>query len=158
MLRISIDIEELRVAVVEFRPGDTLTIICPLVHETPFGTKKIESNFELSYEDLLRRLEAQSQGGKTRKLGTNGTRFSRMVSLSFHALHKGTWATGASIDRRNVFAHLIDHFQALQSVDYSDITTVAKKSLCTLQNSSDILTPAQKRQLQEMLDALGLSS
>ncbi len=144
-------------AVVEFRPGDILTIICPLVHETPFGTKEIESNFDLSYEDLLRRLGAQSQGGKTRKSGTSGTRFSRMVSLSYHALHKGKWATGASIDRRDVFTHLVEHFQTLHSGDYSDITTVAKKSLCTLQNSSDILTPPQKHQLQEMLHTLGLS-
>ena len=143
-------------AVVEFRPGDILTIICPLIHETPFGTKELESSFELTYENLIRRLEALPQGGKTRKSGTRGARFSRMVSLSFHALHKGKWATGASIDRRNVFTHLMEHFQALQIEDYLDVTPVAKESLCTLQNSSDILTPTQKYQLQDMLNSMGV--
>lgn len=144
-------------AVVEFRPGDTLTIICPLVHETPFGTKEIESNFALSYEELLRRVEGQTANNKTRKSATKGARFSRMVSLSFHALHKGKWATGASIDRKNVFAHLVEHFEALQPQDYRDITAVAKKSLCTLQDSAHILTASQKSSLHNMVQAIGLS-
>ena len=141
-------------AAVEFRPGDMLNIVCTMVHETPLGAKAVESNFELSYEDLLRRLGARS--GKARKSGTQGARFSRMVALSVHALRKGTWATGASIDRRNVFANMVAYFRALTPQDYGDVTKVAKGSLLHLHETSTILKPKQREELVDILRAFDL--
>ena len=73
---------------VELRPGDTLNIVWKSVQDTPLGQREIESNFEFSYDELVSRLKGKSSAGKSRKSGTEGARFSRIVALSTNALKK----------------------------------------------------------------------
>jgi len=141
------------VASVEFRPGDTLNIVWTLVHETPFGTKEVESTYALSYEELLQRMGATTKG---RKPSGKGGHFSRVVSLSAHALRKGTWTSGAAIDRSDVFLALVEHFHTLQSEDYGKISKAARRSLLALYEGAELLEGLQKVELEKILVTLGL--
>src|SRR5205085_3311908 len=119
-------------ASVELRPGDTLNIIWTSVQDTPLGVKEVESKFAYSYEDLLAKLKAKGRAGKSRRSGTNGARFSRIVALATNALRKGKWSTGADINRDEVFGKLMKKFHELDDVEYANITANAKESLVTL--------------------------
>src|SRR5476651_787596 len=119
-------------ASVELRPGDTLNIIWSSVQDTPLGVKEVESKFAYSYDELLLRLKAKGRAGKSRRSGTSGARFSRIVALATNALRKGKWSTGADIDRDEVFAKLMKKFGELDQVEYANITGNAKQSLVAL--------------------------
>ncbi len=86
-------------ASVELRPGDTLNIVWSSVQDTPLGTKEVESSFAFSYEELLQRLKARGQAGKSRRSGTVGAKFSRFVALATNAIRKGKWSTGADLTK-----------------------------------------------------------
>src|SRR5476651_1280999 len=109
-------------ASVELRPGDTLNIVWTSVQDTPLGVKEVESSFAFEYDELLTRLRAKGRAGKSRRSGTNGARFSRIVALATNALRKGKWSTGADIDRDEVFFKLITRFKELDAVEYANIT------------------------------------
>lgn len=143
-------------ASVELRPGDTLNIIWSSVQDTPLGVKEVESKFAYSYEELLARLKAKGRAGKSRRSGTNGARFSRIVALATNALKKGKWSTGAEIDRDEVFAKLMRKFGELDAVEYANITANAKQSLVLLYQSKNILKVPQKKDLKDAVDAIGL--
>lgn len=143
-------------ASVELRPGDTLNIIWSSVQDTPLGVKEVESKFAYSYDDLLARLKAKGRAGKSRRSGTSGARFSRIVALATNALRKGKWSTGADIDRDEVFAKLMHKFGELDSVEYANITSNAKTSLVALYQSKNILKVPQKKDLKDAIDAVGL--
>ena len=143
-------------ASVELRPGDTLNIIWSSVQDTPLGVKEVESKFAYSYDDLLTRLKAKGRAGKSRRSGTSGARFSRIVALATNALRKGKWSTGADIDRDEVFAKLMRKFGELDAVEYANITANAKQSLITLYASKNILKAPQKKDLKDAIDAVGL--
>ncbi len=143
-------------ASVELRPGDTLNIIWSSVQDTPLGVKEVESKFAYSYDDLLARLKAKGRAGKSRRSGTSGARFSRIVALATNALRKGKWSTGADIDRDEVFAKLMRKFSELDAVEYTNITVNAKTSLVTLYQSKNILKVPQKKDLKDAIDAIGL--
>jgi len=143
-------------ASVELRPGDTLNIIWSSVQDTPLGVKEVESKFAYSYEELLARLKAKGRAGKSRRSGTNGARFSRIVALATNALKKGKWSTGAEIDRDEVFAKLMRKFNELDSAEYANITANAKQSLVLLYQSKNILKVPQKKDLKDAVDAVGL--
>lgn len=144
-------------ASVELRPGDTLNIIWSSVQDTPLGVKEVESKFAYSYDELLTRLKAKGRAGKSRRSGTSGARFSRIVALATNALRKGKWSTGADIDRDEVFAKLMKRFGELDNTEYANITANAKESLVQLYLSKNILKPQQKKDLKDAIDACGLT-
>lgn len=144
-------------ASVELRPGDTLNIIWSSVQDTPLGVKEVESKFAYSYDELLTRLKAKGRAGKSRRSGTNGARFSRIVALATNALRKGKWSTGADIDRDEVFAKLMFRFNELDPSEYANITANAKQSLLALYQGKTALKAPQKKDLKDVVDAVGLS-
>ncbi len=140
---------------VELRPGDTLNIVWTSVQDTPLGPKEMESNFQFTYDELLGRLRSKGKNGKSRRSGTDGARFSRIVALAVNAMKKGKWSTGADIDRDEVFDKLIRKFKKLPSKEYANITNNAKVSLRLLsENSKAILKPNQRQALIEMILAI----
>ena len=74
-------------ATVELRPVITSASFGSQ-QETPLGVKEIESNFNFSYEELITRLNGKSKPKKSKKSGTEGAKFSRIVALSANALKK----------------------------------------------------------------------
>lgn len=143
-------------ATVELRPGDTLNIIWSSVQDTPLGVKEVESKFAYSYDELLTRLKAKGRAGKSRRSGTNGARFSRVVALATNALKKGKWSTGADIDRDEVFDKLLRKFKELDAPEYANITGNAKQALVAMYNNKAILKPNQKKELKDAIEAIGL--
>ncbi len=138
-------------ASVELRPGDTLNILWSSVQDTPLGQQQVESSFALSYDELVTRLKSKGQAGKSRRSGTEGARFSRVVALAVNAMRKGKWSTGADIDRNIVFAKLLKKFGELAPGEYKNITANARRSLNKLYKSTNVLTPKQKPELENML-------
>lgn len=145
-------------ATVELRPGDTLEIIWTSLQDTPFGAKEVESSFAFSYDELLAKLKAKGRAGKSRRSGTDGARFSRVVALATNALKKGKWSTGADIDREEVFNKLMNRFNSLDEDEYSNITMNAKKSLYQLLNGKSVLSSEQLAKLKQAVEAVGISS
>lgn len=143
-------------ASVELRPGDTLNIVWTSVQDTPLGTKEVESSFAFSYEDLLARLKAKGRAGKSRRSGTSGARFSRIVALATNALRKGKWSTGADIDRDEVFNKMIARFNDLDDTEYNNITGNAKESIQKLYENGKYLKPDQRKSLKDMIDSIGI--
>lgn len=145
-------------ASVELRAGDTLNIVWTSVQDTPLGVKEVESSFAFSYEELLTRLKTKGRLNKSRRSGSDGARFSRIVALSSNALRKGKWSTGADIDRSEVFAKLIGKFNDLDSSEYVNITSNAKKSISTLYEANQYLDESQRQQLSAMAQSIGLET
>ncbi len=143
-------------ASVELRPGDTLNIIWSSVQDTPLGVKEVESKFAYSYDELLAKLKAKGRAGKSRRSGTSGARFSRIVALATNALRKGKWSTGADIDRDEVFTKLLFRFGELDAAEYPNITANAKDSILALYGSKTILKAQQKKELKDVVEAIGL--
>ncbi|MCX6104370.1 MAG: hypothetical protein NTY08_00880 [Proteobacteria bacterium] len=143
-------------ASVELRPGDTLNIIWSSVQDTPLGVKEVESKFAYSYDELLTRLKAKGRAGKSRRSGTSGARFSRVVALAANAMRKGKWSTGADIDRDEVFTKLMSRFAELDASEYGNITVNAKQSLIALYHSKAILKGNQRKDLKDAIEAIGL--
>jgi hypothetical protein len=141
-------------ASVELRPGDTLNIVWTSVQDTPLGLKEVESSFAFSYDELLMRLKSKGRAGKSRRSGTSGARFSRIVALSTNALRKGKWSTGADIDRDEVFNKLMEKFEDLDQMEYANITANAKESILALYKNGTYLKTEQKKILKEMVDAI----
>jgi hypothetical protein len=143
-------------ATVELRPGDTLNIVWTSVQETPLGVKEVESSFAFSYDELLVRLKAKGRTGKSRRSGTSGARFSRIVALATNALRKGKWSTGADIDREEVFGKLMSRFGELEAAEYANITPNAKQSLANLYKNNKNLSPEQRLQLKDAVERAGI--
>lgn len=143
-------------ASVELRPGDTLNIVWSSVQETPLGTKEIESSFAFSYEELLQKMRAKGRAGKSRRSGTNGARFSRIVALATNALRKGKWSTGADIDREEVFEKLMQRFNDLDPSEYANITGNARQSLLGIYESKAVLKANQRKELKDAVTSIGL--
>lgn len=144
-------------ASVELRPGDTLNIVWSSVQDTPLGTKEVESSFAFSYEELLQRLKARGQAGKSRRSGTVGAKFSRFVALATNAIRKGKWSTGADIDKGEVFVKLLERLAVLSVYDAKDLTENARQSLVELYDNKSTLDQAQRSQLKLILDTLSIS-
>jgi len=142
-------------ASVQLRPGDTLNIVWTSVQETPLGMKEVESNFAFTYEELLARLKAKGRVGKSRRSGTDGARFSRIVALDTNAMRKGKWSTGADIDRDVVFNKLMRKFNELENHEYANITANAREALAGLHESKH-LKPNQKKELKTALDSASI--
>ncbi len=143
-------------ASVELRPGDTLNIVWSSVQDTPLGVKEVESSFAFTYDELLSRLRTKGKVGKSRRSGTSGARFSRIVALASNAIKKGKWSTGAEISRTEVFSKLVQRFKELNPAEYVNITENAKESLVGLHESEGILKKNQKSELREILKSLEL--
>lgn len=143
-------------ASIDLRQGDTLNIVWSSVQDTPLGVKEVESSFAFTYDDLLTRLRTKRKIGKSRRSGTNGARFSRVVALACTALKKGKWSTGAEISRTKVFSKLLARFKELGPLEYANITENAKKSLSELYDSEDLLKKNQKADLKGVVEVLGL--
>jgi hypothetical protein len=137
---------------VELRPGDTLNIVWTSLQVTPLGVKETESKFAFTYEDLLSKLRSKTAQGKSRRSGTEGARFSRIVALATNALIKGKWSTGADIDRNEVFDRLKRKFSKLDPLEYVNITENARTSLQEIYKS-DILTSEQKEAIRPLLES-----
>lgn len=136
---------------VELRPGDTLNIIWSSVQDTPLGLREVESNFAFTYDELLTKLRAKGRAGKSRRSGTDGARFSRVVALATNAMRKGKWSTGADIDREEVFGRMMNRFKDLKDGEFTNITSNARDSLIELFDSK-LLKPQQKKELKDILD------
>lgn len=136
---------------VELRPGDTLNIVWSSVQDTPLGLREVESNFAFTYEELLTKLRAKGRAGKSRRSGTDGARFSRVVALATNAMRKGKWSTGADIDRDEVFGRMMNRFKDLKDGEFTNITGNARESLIELFESK-LLKPQQKKELKDILD------
>lgn len=143
-------------ASVELRPGDTLNIVWTSVQDTPLGTKEVESSFAFGYDELLARLRSRGRAGKSRRSGTEGARFSRIVALATTALRKGQWSTGAEIDRSEVFAKMMERFEALGRGEYANITANAREAMLALYRNEKALDAEGKRRLKGALDLMGL--
>lgn len=144
-------------ATVSFRPGDTLNIVWSALHQTPLGAQEIESSFSFSYSELLERLRSASDG-RSRRSGSEGARFSRVVALATNAIHKGHWSTGASIDRSEVFSRMMAQYKELDKREHVNVTANARRSLARLYKSSggSSLNNRQRRELKDMIDAIGI--
>ena len=142
--------------IVDFRPGQTLNIIWTSVQDTPLGYKEVESSFAFPYEELLARLKAKGKAGKSRRSGTDGAQFSRVVSLSTNAIRKGKWSTGADIEKAEVFAKLKKRFEDLDPSEYPNITENACNSLKKLYASDNGLPAKEQQELASMLDLIGI--
>lgn len=142
-------------AIVEFRPGDTLNIVWSSLQDTPLGRMDVESSFSYPYDELLRRL--RSKGGKdgSRRSTSPGAKFSRVVALAAGALRNGKWSTGAHIERDDVFSKLMVRFDDLDESEYRNITKNAKRSLNGLLEDKGILKPSQRKELNSALLAIG---
>ena len=140
---------------VELRPGDTLEIIWTSLQETPLGSKEVESSFAFSYEELLSKLKSKGRAGKSRRVGSDGARFSRVFALATNALRKGKWSTGADIDREEVFTKLVARFKKLEVEEYGNITGNAKQSLLHLYQGDSVLNPDQLAIVKKIVDAVG---
>jgi hypothetical protein len=136
---------------VELRPGDTLNIVWSSVQDTPLGLREVESNFAFTYDELLAKLRSKGRAGKSRRSGTDGARFSRVVALATNAMRKGKWSTGADIDRDEVFDRMMNRFKDLKDHEFTNITGNARDSLIELFESK-MLKPQQKKELREILD------
>lgn len=143
-------------ASVNLRPGDTLNIVWTSVQETPLGVKEVESNFEFTYDDLLAKLKSKGRMGKSRRSGTNGARFSRIVALATNALVKGKWSTGADIERSEVFESFMQKFDELDATEYPNITANARKSLQNLYSKRSVLKAEEQKRYVNMLTLIGL--
>jgi hypothetical protein len=143
--------ENMTMANVELRPGDTLNIVWSSVQDTPLGLREVESNFAFTYDELLTKLRAKGRAGKSRRSGTDGARFSRVVALATNAMRKGKWSTGADIDRDEVFGRMMNRFKDLKDGEFTNITGNARESLSELYESK-LLKPVQKKDLREILD------
>lgn len=141
-------------ASVEFRPGDTLNIVWTSTQNTPLGVREVESSFAFSYDELLSKLRTDASGHKSRRSGTDGARFSRVVALSTNALRKGKWSTGADIDRDEVFEKMMAKFSELESFEYENITPNARRALSKLQEQRSHLSPKQSEDLNLMIKAI----
>jgi hypothetical protein len=144
-------------ASVELRPGDTLNIIWTSVQDTPLGLKEVESSFAFEYDELLARLRAKGRSGKSRRSGTNGARFSRIVALATNAMRKGKWSTGADIDRDVVFGKLMAKFNELAPTEYANITSNAKSALMNLYKNNRQMKTNQRKDLKTAIDAIGIA-
>ena len=141
-------------ATVSLRPGDTLNIVWSALHQTPLGTQEIESSFSFSYNELLSRLQSDGDG-RSRRSGSEGARFSRIVGLATNAIQKGLWSTGARIDRNQVFKRMLASYKELDQREHANITTNARRSLWRLyRNGGSVLDVQQRRHLKEILDAI----
>lgn len=136
-------------ASVEFRRGDTLNFLWTSVQKTPFGTKEVQSTFQFTYDELMDKLGARP--GKSRKSGTEGAKFSRVVALAANAIKKGKWSTGADIDRKIVFDKLIENFEELDANEHKNITSNAFESLESIYKHKSLLTSGQKKILKSTL-------
>jgi hypothetical protein len=143
---------------VELRPGDTLNIVWTSVQDTPLGVREVESSFAFDYDELLARLRAKGRAGKSRRSGTAGARFSRVVALATNAMRKGKWSTGADIDRDIVFDKLLSKWRELAANEYANITSNAKEAMVNMYKNSRVLKPAQRKELKDALDAMGLQA
>ena len=142
-------------ATVSFRPGDTLNIVWSALHQTPLGAQEIESSFSFSYNELLSRLRSDGDG-RSRRSGSEGARFSRIVALATNAIQKGRWSTGARIDRNQVFNRMLANYKALDQREHANITANARRSLWRLYRSGGgVLDVRQRRSLKEIIDAIG---
>jgi hypothetical protein len=142
---------------VELRPGDTLNIVWTSLQVTPLGVKETESKFAFTYEDLLSKLRSKTAQGKSRRSGTEGARFSRIVALATNALIKGKWSTGADIDRNEVFDRLKRKFSKLDPLEYVNITENARTSLQEIYKS-DILSNEQKEAIRPLFESARLKT
>jgi hypothetical protein len=142
---------------VELRPGDTLNIVWTSLQVTPLGVKETESKFAFTYEDLLSKLRSKTAQGKSRRSGTEGARFSRIVALATNALIKGKWSTGADIDRNEVFDRLKRKFSKLDPLEYVNITENARASLQDI-FKSDILSSEQKESIRPLFESARLKT
>ena len=120
--------------------------------------QEVESSFAFTYDELHTRLRAKGRAGKSRRSGTDGARFSRIVALATNALRKGKWSTGADIDRSEVFGKLMKRFNMLEAGEYKNITGNAKEALVKLYKQGNYLKPEQKKILKDALDAAGLEA
>ena len=143
---------------IELRPGDTLNIVWTSVQDTPLGVKEVESSFAFTYDELLARLRTKGKAGKSRRSGTDGARFSRIVALSTNALKKGKWSTGADIDRSEVFDKLIKKFNELDETEYANITFNAKEALVNFYKDGKFLQPNQRKELKNAIDVIGINA
>lgn len=141
-------------ASIELRPGDTLNIVWKSLQDTPIGKREVESSFAFSYDELVQRLRAKTKIAKSRRSGTDGARFSRMVALATNALRKGTWSTGAEIDRSEVFNKLLQRFHELPKEQYPHITPHATQALKELALNATYLSPSQKTKLAQTVALL----
>lgn len=144
-------------ASVELRPGDTLNIVWTSVQDTPLGVKEVESSFAFEYDELLARLKTKGRTGKSRRSGTDGARFSRIVALATNALKKGKWSTGADIDKEEVFEKLMSKFNELEPSEYTNITSNARVSIKGIHNTPGILSGDQEKEFKAMVEAIGLA-
>lgn len=143
-------------ATVSLKPGDTLNIMWSALHRTPFGTQEVESSFKFTYDELMARLCTKGGYNRSRRTGSEGARFSRVVALATNAIRKGKWSTGATINREKVFDSMISQYRNLDASEYPNITRNARKSLQNLCRDGAVLNARHRRELGIMMDALSL--
>jgi hypothetical protein len=140
---------------VELRPGDTLNIVWSSTQETPLGNQEVESSFTYTYDELVAKLRAKGKPGKSRKSGTAGAKFSRIVALACNAMRKGTWSTGATIDRSEVFKRMMDQFNDLPDFEFQNITLNARATLIELHKKAPYLSDKEHKALKATLTKAG---
>lgn len=121
-------------ALVTVSPGDMINFT--YTGQSPFNTGEVTLVHSISYEDLRNKLLVKSKH-KSRKSGTKGAKFSRVVALSFNAIKKGKWSTGKDIDRDKVFSNLMKTIDELPSSEFQNITKKAKGYLRDLYHNKE---------------------
>src|SRR5574343_933369 len=111
--------------VVKLQPGEVLEIIHKTQVNTIFGTTEADVGTKFTYEDLLQKLKTNGGLGKSRKSQSAGKRFSRLVALAEAAVRKGTWSTGAKINKTEVIDKLCERFEELSEPERYNLTKVA---------------------------------
>lgn len=145
-------------ATVELRPGDSLNIVWKSVQDTPIGKQEVESNFVFSYDELMQRLQGNTNGHRSKKSGTEGARFSRVVALACNALKKGKWSTGADIDRTEVFERMKLRFEKLNTEEYRNITKNARIALNEIKEKRLLKEGSEQNELANIIKKIETGS
>ena len=143
-------------ALKELRQGDTINIIWTSMQDTPLGRREIESVFAFTYDELLANLMQRERPSTSKRSTSEGAKFSRMVSLSTHAIAKGEWSNGAKISKAEVLTNLVKRFEELDPSEYKNLTDKARRALGGLRGKLNEFAVEQQATINQMLTSINL--
>lgn len=121
----------------ELNPGGVLYVNMP-------GEGSFTTSVRLTHEELVTLLKAKHTARRSsRRSKTPGAHISRVVALAVNAINKGTWSTGAEIDKTEILTKLVNQLEALPVSEYGNITEKAADSLNRLMYTNATDFPAE---------------
>ncbi|CAB5221107.1 hypothetical protein UFOVP244_83 [uncultured Caudovirales phage] len=111
--------------VVRIQPFETV-VLC-----SPDG-----DSVELTYEEIEKALLKRTP--RKYRESSAGAKMSRVIALRVNAIEKGTWSTGATIDRSKMFSELVDEMASTSLDVLNDLTPKAVALLRRLASNEAI--------------------